>query len=217
MLGQHSTARIQFTLRRLFALISVIAACAAVFRVTGWVETAGVAVAISLAAACWLLPKFRWHRVARVGLAVFAAVALWMAAIDYVTYRKGCIHCNSHAIHGDYRVFQQPIWGWHDKDHFPYYRLIAEDLDAPCPHEYERIERMRLWGLLLWTGQCPLCCIDFGDWYKGSLRDRVKMMGKKDPQLAATFRDEVCLRHNLAYAKKFIGDLEAADAKDKSN
>lgn len=203
----------QFSLRRLFLLLSMVATCSAVFRVTGWVETAGFAAAIFLAAASVLLPRFRWHGIARFGLATVAAATLWMAAVDYVTYRKGCIHCDSHALHGDFRVFHQPIWGWQGQDHFPYYRLIAEDLGAPCPHDYERIERMRLWGLLLWTGQCPLCCIDFGDWYKDSLRERVREMGASDPKLAAVFRDEVCLRHNWAYAKQFISELEAADAK----
>jgi hypothetical protein len=170
-----------------------------------------------MAMSCWRLPKFQWHYVARFGLATLAAATFWMAAVDYLTYRKGCIHCASHAIHGDYRVFHQPVWSLQDEDHFPDFRMIAEDLGAPCPHEFERFERMRLWGLLIHgPGSYGICCLDGGDRYRDSLRDRARRMGATDPKLAAAFRDEVCLQHNWVYARKFIGDLLAADAKDKS-
>ena len=141
---------------------------------------------MSLATACWLLPRFRWHRLARIGLAIVATAALWLAAIDYVTYRNGCIHCWSHTIHGDLRIFHQPIWSWQDPDHLPEFRLIAEDLGAPCPHEYERWERLRMWGLIYpGTSRMGICCLTDGDWYEGSIRDRVRAMGEKDRGLAA--------------------------------
>src|SRR5262245_55993453 len=46
--------RVQFSLQRLFLLVSLTAACAAVFRVTGWIETTGFAAAISFAMASWV-------------------------------------------------------------------------------------------------------------------------------------------------------------------
>ena len=211
MPSQHSTARVQFTLRWLFAFVTAIAVCAAVFRITSWVETAGVAVAIGVGTIAWMLPRFRFHLAARGGLAFLAVATFWTVAVDYSLFREGCPNCHSHYFVAEYRVFRQPVWSWKGEDHCPTLRLIGEDLGAPCQHQYERWHKWRVWGLFIPGAPFHngICCLAGGEWYVTADRDRMRQMGKENPKLGPEFREQVFVQQNWAYSKQFITDFNA--------
>lgn len=202
--------RVQFTLRRLFIFITAIGVCAAVFRITGWIETAGVTIAMCLATAAWALPQFRYYVAARGGLVCLALATLWMSAVDFSWFREGCPHCDSHYDVLEYRVFRQAVWSRSGEDHCPSIRLIADDLGVPCAHHYERWQKWRLWGLF-YPAPCHngICCMADLDWYVTADRARMRKMAADNPKLGPEFREQVFVKQNWTYLRRFIDDFNA--------
>jgi hypothetical protein len=208
MSGFKPPIPLQFNLRWLFAATTLCALCAFVYRLSGPYETAFIAVALILLPACAKLWKGRaiWLR----SILLMVPVAMiWMAAFDLSYFHEGCSHCNSHWYRGELRVLRQPFWSWKGKDHFPIYRLIAEDLGAPCPHDYERTHLMRLCGFW-WPGSPfinPTCCLTGRDWYDEPARQRVRELAANDPALSAEFQQRGLLEHDRSFLLEFFGKV----------
>jgi hypothetical protein len=210
---EPSPRRVQFSLRWLFVIVAVVAVCAWVYRLAGLVESLGVSLGFILCGICLILPKFRFRRSLRGVLLATASLILWMVGIDYSLYWEGCEHCLSHWDVEEIRVFHQPVWSRQGDDHSPALRLTAEDLGAPCPHDYQRWHKWRLWGLF-WPGP-PFfngtCCLTGGDWYHGEIRGRVQSLAAQDPGLGEEFRKQGLLRHNPAYLQSFYDKARLQD------
>jgi len=195
-------------LRSLFAATTACALCALVYRLTGGFETVVVAFAIVVCAVCVGKWKYRLYWLRGILMAACAA-AVWMVGVDYSEFREGCEHCGSHWSVGEARVFHQAIWTRKSPDHFPIWKMIAEDLGAPCPHHYERWHKIRLWGLI-WPGppwQNGTCCLSSKDsqtWYEEVGRTRVKALAASDPEVAAEFRQRALQEQDLTYLRSFL-------------
>lgn len=197
--------RAQFNLRWLFALITLCALCALVYRLTGPYETAFIAIALTLLVACVWQWKGRAIWLRWIMLAVPAAM-IWMASMDLSYFHEGCPHCNSHWDRGELRLLHQPFWSWKGQDHFPTWKLIADDLGAPCPHDYQRTHRLRFWGLW-WPGSPFIngtCCLSGRDWYDDAARQRVRDLAAGDPDLGHEFQQRGLLSHDRSFLQEFF-------------
>jgi len=205
--------RIQFSLVWLFAAVTAAAICALIARLCGWVESLGVGIAFVLAVVAVWVRGVPYSRLIRVTSGILAALCLWFVGVDWSWFINRCPHCASHWNVAEVRVFGLAIHTSNGPDHCPSLRLIAEDLGAPCPHEYARWHKWRLWGLVF-PGppfHNGTCCISGGDWYEHSdNRDVVRSMARQNPQLGPEFRRRVLLGHDHLYAQKFYADVKAA-------
>lgn len=69
-----------------------------------------------------------------------------------------------------------------------------------------------MWGLLIpypsingtWGLSGP-------DWYDESMRQRVRRLAKKDPNLGKEFHDRVLLNGDRLYLRKFISDVKTME------
>lgn len=200
--------RAQFNLRWLFTVITLCALCAFVYRLTGPYETAFIAIALTLLVASLKLWKGRAIWLRSIMLTV-AGVMIWMAAIDLSFFHEGCGHCNSHWHRGELRLLHQPFWSWKGRDHFPTLKLIAEDLGAPCPHDYQRTHLLRFWGLW-WPGSPFIngtCCLATKDWYDNATRQRVRELAVGDPDLGNEFRQRGVLDHDRDFLREFFAKV----------
>ncbi|HUE70279.1 MAG TPA: hypothetical protein VMP01_05265 [Pirellulaceae bacterium] len=203
-----SRYRLQFSLRWLFVVVTAIAVCALVYRITGLVESIGVAVAFVLCGICINLPPLRFRRSLRGILLALAAGIVWMVGVDYSYFWEGCGYCRSHWNVEEVRVFHQPVWSRQSEDHLPSIRLIAEDLGAPCPHRYERWHLNRLWGFLL-LGPPNIngtCCLAGGDWYVHADRDYVRAIGARDPKIGVEFQ-KALIEHDHKTLKRLLDEV----------
>ncbi len=212
---EQSPPRLQFSLRWLFVVVTATAVCALVYRLSGLVETVGVAVSLLLCGVCLKMPRFRHSRWLRGGLLALATIVVWMVGVDGSVFWEGCQYCGSHSFIHEFRLFHQPVWSRKGYDHQPTLKLIAEDLGSPCPHQYQRSQKDRQWGLI-WPGP-PLvsgvCCLEDGDWYVGAYRDHVRTLGVRDPQIGKDFQ-KALLEQNHQTVKKLLSELRPPPGND---
>lgn len=217
-MADYKLPRLQFSLRWLFVIVAASAVCALVYRVTGAVETAGVAVSFLLCGLCLNLPMFRFRRSLRCALLAMATIIVWLVGVDYSRFQDRCVHCNSHWDVEEVRIFHQPVWSRTGKDHQPTLRLIAEDLGAPCLHDYQRWQYQRAWGFVLpgppWV--CGTCCISGGDWYVGEDRDYVRSLGARDPKVGEEFQSAL-LKHDYQTVRRLVSEVRPPAATDAAS
>src|SRR4051794_39146798 len=85
----------QFSLRWLFIAVTACSLCACIYRLTGWFETAAIAIALVLVGLC-LSQWTRGHRWWRGGLVTLSFLIVWMVGVDFSVFHVGCDHCWSH-------------------------------------------------------------------------------------------------------------------------
>jgi hypothetical protein len=207
MISSKPPLRIQFNLRWLFAVITLCAFCALVYRLTGPYETAFVVIALMLLVACVGQWKGRaiWLRSIMLGV---PSTMIWMAAVDLSYFHEGCGHCGSHWRRGEIRLLHQPCWSWKERDHFSMWKLIAEDLGSPCPHDYQRTHLMRFWGLW-WPGSPFIngtCCLAVPR-YDEAARERVRELAASDPDLGKEFQQRGLLDHDRDFLRGFFAKV----------
>jgi hypothetical protein len=183
-------SRFQFSLRWLFLATAAAAATALVYRVAGRDEAIGVASACVLAALGW---RFRAHQFVKEVSFSMAAVVAWFSCIDFSWTVEHCRHCPSHWDVSEVRVLHRPVWSWRGPDHQSFHALVFEDLGSPCPHQVERWQKWRLWGLILpGEFQNGTCCLDGeATWYTSEVRQRVRELGRREPHLGEELREAV--------------------------
>jgi hypothetical protein len=145
--------------------------------------------------------------------AVAALGLLWFVAVDECGITELCNHCRSERHLRQYRVFAFVTSETVDEYRTPV-SLIAQDLGAPCPHEYERVPVYRMWGLLYYisAGPCGLFGLAGEDWYDEHAAGIVRSRGQACPELAEEFRRRVLLDHDPEYSSRFIDELREAKA-----
>lgn len=214
-MANPSPPRLQFSLRWLFVTVAASAVCALVYRVSGPVETAGVAVSFILSGIYLKMPPFRYGRLLRGVLLGIAIVVVWMVGVDYSRFHDECDHCGSRWDVEEVRVFHQPVWSRKGEDVAPSLRLIAEDLGAPCPHEYHRWHRWRLWGFF-WPGPPfinGILGLSGGDWYLRENRDYVRSLGGRDPKIGKEFQAAL-LNHDYNTVQGIISQVRPPPKSD---
>jgi hypothetical protein len=187
--------RPQFSLRWLFAVTTAIAVCAFVFSLTGLLETILVAIAI---AHVGVGVHLTWPLARRMAFA-WGAMVGWFAVMDYSCFWEGCDHCHSHWFVTEVRVLHRPVWSRPYEDHSPLLGRVADDLGAPCPHEFTRWRVWRFWGCVWpqvsWSGTCCIATED--EWYSPEVREQVRAIGRQDPALGREFQRALVDRNHL--------------------
>jgi hypothetical protein len=191
--------RIQFNLRWLFVAMTACAFCALVYRLAGAFEANVVGVALIVTGVC-VAQRQRWSRWIRVPLLAVAAIAAWMVAVDVSWFSSGCKHCFHEWDVMEVRVFHQPLWSRREPEHYPLFKMVAEDLGAPCPHDYERFHWIRMWGLVwpgppFFNGTRGLSTKNAKPWYDDDARARVRSLAADEPELGKEFQ-RALLDHN---------------------
>ena len=103
----RSPPRLQFSLQWLFVIVTKTAVCALVYRLTGLVETAGVAIFFVLCGVSLNMPPFRYRKLLRGILLALATVIVWTDSVDYSYFWEGCEHCHGHWNVEEIRIFHQ--------------------------------------------------------------------------------------------------------------
>jgi hypothetical protein len=214
--GLREPPRLQFSLRWLFVVVTATALCALVYRLTGAVETAGVAVAFVLCGLCLKMPQCRHRGLLQGGLLAIATLILWIVGVDYSVFWEGCDHCNSHWDVEEIRIFHQPVLSRQGEDHSPSLRLIAEDLGAPCPHAYGRWHKWRLWGFF-WPGPPfinGILSLSGGDWRED--QDHVRSLGRRDSKIGREFQSAL-IKQDYKTVSRLISDVRPPNAADAAS
>jgi hypothetical protein len=171
----------RFGLRWLFALMTAAALCALVFRMAGRDEAIGIAIACLLAAIGW---RFRSYRFVKWPAFALATVLVWFSTVDLHWTIDWCRHCASRWYVAEVRLLHYPLWTWRGDDEDPFIATVCEDLGSPHPHDLDRWEMGRLWGLVLPRDfRSPSFLSVDAEWYSPAVRRRVQELGRREPQL----------------------------------
>lgn len=217
---QRAGWRPRFTLRTLFAAITLFAIWAFVFRLTGVFESVIIGIATVVMSVC-LSQRQQWSRWIRVPLLTLSALAVWMVGVDYSEFGINCDQCHHHWYEGEFRILGQPIWSRKSRDHFPILKAIAEDLGAPCPHVYERWHKIRLWGLIkpgppFINGTCCLYDRSWNDEAaQARLRAHRRALAAQNPRLGKDFQ-QALIAHDFAGIKAIVTRIQPEMTDDES-
>lgn len=199
----------QFTLRALFVFLTFSAICTYLARYHGYPEAIGVGICLMLLAIWFLLWRAATAKFARRAAIVAACGIFWIVAVDVSTFYSGCEHCGHHWRTCEFRILGYALWKKQYGEHQCEIKEIAEDLGAPCPHKYQRMHLVRLWGVVYYIHPrtSVMCCLAVEPWYDDEMRQRVRSLTRENPELGEEFRRRGLLNNDYTYLNMFVRQL----------
>jgi len=202
--------RLQFNLRWLFYVTLAAGVCAYLATNNGPAEAIGFGIAFALLGLAIVLPQFRFRRPIRCLLATIILLVIWVVGVDRSVFRLTCRHCSLQWYTIEYRFLAQPILVWKTDDYHPSFGQIAEDLGAPCAHDFELWHRNRFWGVVFYCDACfsGTDGLSETDWYTQDLRQRARQLANAHPELGPKIRAAL-VEHNYPFIRSVIAQIMA--------
>ena len=145
-------------------------------------------------------------------------VILWFACVEKSLYIEGCSDCYYQANVTRYRLLGQTVYT-STEEHNTILRTILQDLGLPCPHNgHFSHYKSKYYGLLiLVTKESEPTEIIIGNssWYTPEAAQKVRQLGKDDPEFAKEFYHQMVDLQNYSCWQQLFqkADLPTLDSR----